>query len=319
MSDRDARLAETIAAMTGMMTEDADEVTAETADAEDTVEAGPEDTGGQEPAPDEAQAEDRGLASIAREEARIQMEKAELKKQREELEAMMEQVKSFNSIKDRFNEDPIGVARELAGRDIPAEDLAAKFYSALPGGEETDVNKYDSLQARLDRLEKENQEYRTQAEKAQAERDQKAFQQKYLGEISDFMLDDATMGNNELEFVNAYFSSNKEAAVSDIFNIAARLASENPDGPLVSPAEAAKAVNEHLGKLVGPILEARSKKTEGKPKSAPKEKPPTSNRTLMNTAQTTTSTTDSQEAKWTKKERWKRGVAFMNSIKDAQT
>ncbi len=265
--------------------------------------------------PPPAVADDHGLAAIARAEARAResydTQSADLSAKMAEMKAMQAKIAEFEQLQSRFNEDPIAVARELAGGDISAEDLAGRFYSAIPGVED-DGNDLQGLKARLDRVELENKEYQTQAQQRDTERAQMEFQRDYTGKIQSFMGTDETQGNSDLDYVNAYFDTSPKDAMNDMWSFAGKMAGADPNGPLVKPADVAQSLNDHLKRAFGPMVEKLLQGSAPEVITPPAEtRPPADNRTLMNSSSVTSQ--PERQKGLSAQERYARGVAWAKS------
>lgn len=264
-----------------------------------------------------AEPTDPALAVIANAEARsrglLDQREAELNKREESIGDRMSKIEEFDQLRSRFMEDPVAVARELSGGSKSPEELAAMFYSALPDiDEEIKSNgQMDGIQARLDRMEKENQEYRAKEVEATQHRERQTFRDSYVGEIRSYLSSEDTTASDDLTFVNAYYAANPDAATADVFTLAGQMAQERGKGPLVRAPEVAQKLNETLSQVFGPMIEAMVKaKTEGNTPTAP-VRHPADNRTLSNSA--SAPTTLPTNKKMTRQERLRHATAWANA------
>ena len=265
------------------------------------------------PAPTNGEA-DSGMAAVARAEARgrelFDKREKELEAKEQKLSESMAKIEQFEQLRSRARENPLAVVQELAGPGTNAEDLVGTMYSSLAGveGEARTSGEVDSLKARLDRMEKENSEYREQAAKTQQQKEQDTFQRDYLGQISGFLGSEETGKDDDLSYVAAYYAGSPDSAKVDVFNMAGQLAAQNPEGPLIRPDEAARKLNEHLSKVFGPMVKVLlEKQSEGKTQAAPVS-PPADNRTLTNAASQITQPNTKRQM--TRQERTQRATAW---------
>lgn len=249
-----------------------------------------------------------GLAAIARAEARsremYEKQKAELLELRQQVDGKHKDISDKESkLEDRrrkFREAPLEAARELLGEDATDDDIIGLFYGSLPVDGKPG-NTEHKLLARLDRIEKENAEYKKSIEAREREQSDRAFQERYRGDLTSYM----SKPDDGLDYLSAYYASHPQDTVQSLFKTAVDMASANPEGELVKPAEVAKNLNGTLEKMLAPVVEALMKK-QGKSRSAPERT--ADGRTLTNSASPRTSPESNKPV--SRQERYERAVAW---------